>query len=95
MEMTEDMIQRELEKIPSKEQLQGIDMLDIKERAITAGLSVDLDVDEAERFGIDGFDVLDPNDEELEADLLESRFDPCEFDLDNYELIPDSLLKKA
>lgn len=75
--------------IPSKEELEAIaarEQLAHKERAITAGLVVELEPDEADALGIAGMDVLPPGDEKLEQDLLDSRFDECEFDLTNYKL---------
>ncbi len=63
-----------------------INNLKLKERAITAGLVVELTPDEADALHIDAFDKLPAGDEKFEQDMLESRFDPCEFDLKNYQL---------
>ena len=83
--------EHDLSHVPTKEQLQGIDPLEVKKRAITAGLVVELEPDEADALGIAAFDELGEGDEELEQELLESRFDPSEYSED-YEVIPDSLL---
>lgn len=60
--------------------------LERKERAITAGLVVELEPHEAEALGVAGMDELPSDDPELEQDLLDSRFDDCEFDLKNYSI---------
>lgn len=77
--------------VPTKEQLQSIDRLEVKKRAISAGMVVALDPDEADRLGIQGMDTINPDDENLEQQLLDSRFDSCEFELDSYQITPDSL----
>lgn len=66
-----------------------INNLELKERAITAGMVVELMPDEADALCVDAYDVIDETtDEQYAKDMEESRFDPCEFDLDNYELEP-------
>lgn len=62
-----------------------LEQLHRKERAITAGLVVQLEPHEADALGVIAFDEV-PDDPEALQDLLDSRFDPCEFDLDNYSL---------
>lgn len=57
--------------------------IDLKKRAITAGLVVDVDPDEAEILGIAAMDVVSDN---VEQELISSRFDPCEHDLDNFKI---------
>lgn len=52
--------------------------LTLKKRAITAGLVVELDPQEAEILGVDGMDQLESEQLRQEAELLASRFDPCE-----------------
>ncbi|MDO4777719.1 MAG: hypothetical protein Q4A06_09780 [Cardiobacteriaceae bacterium] len=39
-----------------------------------------LDPQEAEILGVDGMDQLDPEQLRQEAELMASRFDPCEYD---------------
>lgn len=60
--------------------------LTLKKRAITAGLVVELDPQEAEILGVDGMDQLDPEQLQQEAEWLASRFDPCEYDWASYSL---------
>lgn len=60
--------------------------LTLKKRAITAGLVVELDPQEAEALGVDGMDQLDPKQLQQEAELMASRFDPCEYDWASYSL---------
>lgn len=62
------------------------DILALKKRAITAGLVVELDPQEAEILGVDGMDQLDPEQLQQEAEWLASRFDPCEYDWASYSL---------
>lgn len=59
-----------------------INQLRLKERAITAGLIVELEPDEADALGVLGLDEISPDDPEYQ-DLLASRFDPCEFEEDD------------
>ena len=59
---------------------------DLKKRAITAGLVVEVDPDEADILGIAAMDVIS---EDLEQDLMISRFDLCEHDLDSFKLDPE------
>lgn len=54
--------------------------LELKEQAITAGLVVELDPDEADALRVDAMEEAPTDPAELQA-LLDSRFDPCEFDL--------------
>lgn len=56
---------------------------DLKKRAITAGLVVDVDPDEAEILGIAAMDVVS---DDVEQELMSSRFDPCEHDLENIKI---------
>lgn len=86
-------VEHDLSHVPTKEQLQSIDPLKVKERAITAGLVVELEPHEADALGIAAFDSLGEGEEQLEQDLMMSRFDPSEYSGD-YEIIPDSLLGK-
>lgn len=86
-------VEHDLSHVPTKEQLQSIDPLKVKERAITAGLVVELEPHEADALGIAAFDSLGEGEEQLEQDLMMSRFDPSEYSVD-YEIIPDSLLGK-
>ena len=90
-EIENNQVEHDISHVPTKEQLQGIDPLEVKKRAITAALVVELDHGEAVAWGIAAYDQLGEGDEQLELDLLESRFDPSEYS-DNYEIIPDSLL---
>lgn len=56
---------------------------DLKKRAITAGLLVDVDPDEAEILGIAAMDVVS---DDVEQALMSSRFDPCEHDLEKIKI---------
>lgn len=67
----------EKHEITKEEQKQ----LDLKIRAITAGLVVELEPHEADILGVEGFDEISPDDPEYQ-DLLDSRFDSCEYNLD-------------
>ena len=79
-EIENNQVEHDISHVPTKEQLQGIDPLEVKKRAITAGLVVELDPGEADALGIAAYDQLGEGDEQLELDS------------DNYEIIPDSLL---
>lgn len=61
------------------------EQLELKERAITAGLVVELEPDEADALGVIAMDEISPDDPNYQ-DLLDSRFDSCEFDLENFPL---------
>ena len=76
-EIENNQVEHDLSHVPTKEQLQGIEPLEVKKRAITAGLVVELEPDEADALGIAAYDQLGEGDEQLEQDLLESRFDPA------------------
>lgn len=62
--------------------------LELKERAITAGMVVELTPDEADALNVQGMEELPQDDPQFEQDMLDSRFDPCEFDVENYQLEP-------
>lgn len=57
--------------------------IDLKKRAITTGLVVDVDPEEADMLGIAAMDVVS---DDVEQELMSSRFDPCEHDLDNFKV---------
>lgn len=63
--------------------------LELKQRAITAGMVVELTPDEADALNVQGMEEL-PHELQFEQDMLDSRFDPCEFDIENYQLEPQN-----
>lgn len=68
-----------------KDELEPIELdleqLKLKERAISAGLVVELEPHEADALGIAGYDEI--TSEEEEKHMLDSRFDACEFEMDD------------